>query len=47
MEKTKNSVPEKVPVSCFNIWNYRVKMVFTHTYEKRSQLLKMDIVGHV
>lgn len=38
MARMKNSVPEKVPVFCFNVWNYRFQMVFTNI-KKRSQLL--------
>lgn len=30
MARMKNSVPEKVPVFYFNVWNYRFQMVFTN-----------------
>jgi hypothetical protein len=30
MAGVKNNVPEKVPVFCFNVWNYRFQMVFTN-----------------
>ena len=38
MARMKNSVPEKVPVFCFNVWTIGFKW-YSRIYKKRSQLL--------